>query len=421
VGNFTVGQTGDYTITVNNSGAVASVGTVNMNDFLPFGMTATAINATGWTCSTVPTSFVNCTRSDALAAGGAYPSITATVSLDSSVGPNTTNSANVTGGGDLSTHFANDPTTVNVPDLSIAGAHSGNFFVGQVGATYTVNISNVGTTATAGGTVNVNANLLQSLTATAASGTGWSCTSFLPSTSVFCTRLAGTLAPGAAYPPITITLNVAPDAPSSVTSLLQVNGIGDANFSNNLAFDNLNISRVAVTSSGNGSATVTAGNAASFVFSANLATNPPAGTVTFSATGLPPSSNASFTPASLTVSGPVALTINTSGNGHVAALHPTGADRFGLGRLALFFPFAGVMGFVLLMRTRRKSWLRPALAISFLTLFLGFAGCGGGGGTPPPPPAPVVTPAGTYVITMTATSSNPTIPPVVTKVNLTVQ
>jgi hypothetical protein len=73
------------------------------------------------------------------------------------------------------------------------------------------------------------------------------------------------------------------------------------------------------------------------------------------------------------------------------------------------------------MRTRRKSWLRPALAISFLTLFLGFAGCGGGGGTPPPPPVPVVTPSGTYTIIMTATSSNLTIPPVVTKVTLTVQ
>jgi hypothetical protein len=293
--------------------------------------------------------------------------------------------------------------------------------VGEIGAGYTIEISNVGTTATAGGTVNVNATLVQSLTATAASGAGWNCNSFFPTTSVFCSRPAGTLAPGTAYPPLTLTLNVAPDAPSSVVTLLNVGGIGDANFSNNSFTELLPVSRMAVTSSGNGSATVTAGNAASFVFSANLATNPPVGTVTFSATGLPPSSNASFTPASLTVSGPVALTINTSGNGHVAALRPTGADRFGLGRLALFFPFAGVMGFVLLMRTRRKSWLRPALAISFLTLFLGFAGCGGGGSTPPPPPAPVVTPAGTYVITMTATSSNPTIPPVVTKVNLTVQ
>jgi uncharacterized repeat protein (TIGR01451 family) len=421
VGNFTVGQTGDYTITVNNSGAVASIGAVNMSDFLPFGMTATAINATGWTCSAVPTTFVNCTRSDVLAAGGVFPAITVTVSLDSTVGPNMTNFANVTGGGDLSTHGASDPTTVNVPDLSVAGSHSGTFFVAQVGATYTVNVSNVGTTATAGGTVNFNDNLFQGLTATAASGTGWTCSSFFPTTSVFCSRPAGTLAPGAAYPPITITLNVAPDAPSSILSLLNVSGIGDANLNNNFVPDNLAIARVAVTSSGNGSATVTAGNAASFVFSANLATNPPVGTVTFSATGLPPSSNASFTPASLTVSGPVALTINTSGNGHVAALRPTGADRFGLGRLALFFPFAGVMGFVLLMRTRRKSWLRPALAISFLTLFLGFAGCGGGGGTPPPPPAPVVTPSGTYTIIMTATSSNLTIPPVVTKVTLTVQ
>ncbi|MGZ4830232.1 MAG: hypothetical protein ACXV78_11365, partial [Candidatus Angelobacter sp.] len=137
--------------------------------------------------------------------------------------------------------------------------------------------------------------------------------------------------------------------------------------------------------------------------------------------GLPPNSNASLSPASLTQSGPVALTINTSGNGHVASLQPSGPGGFGLARLAMFFPFAGVMGFVLLRRTRKKSWLRPVLVISFLALLLGFAGCGGGGGTPPPPPPPVVTPAGTYTITMTATSSNLTIPPVVTKVTLTVQ
>src|SRR5882724_5614314 len=420
VGNFTVGQTGDYTITVNNSGTVATVGTVNMSDFLPFGMTATTINATGWTCSTVPTSFVNCSRSDALAAGGAYPSIIVTVSLDGTVGPNQTNFANVTGGGDLSFHGASDPTTVNVPDLSVAASHSGNFFVGQIGAAYTVNISNVGTTATAGGTINLTDQLFQGLTATAASGTGWSCSSSFPTTFVFCTRLAGTLAPGAAYPPITITLNVAPDAPAVVLSLLNVGGIGDANFTNNFLNQFLPVSRVAVTSSGSNSATVAAGNAASFVFSANLATNPPVGTVTFSATGLPPNSNASFSPPSLTLSGPVALTINTSGNGHVAALRLTGPDRFGLGRLAVFFPFAGVIGLVLLRRTRRKSWLSPALVISFLALTLGFVGCGGGG-TPPPPPTPVVTPAGTYTLTISATSSNVTIPPVVTKVTLTVQ
>jgi uncharacterized repeat protein (TIGR01451 family) len=421
VGNFTVGQTGDYTITVGNSGTVAAVGAVNMNDFLPFGMTATNINATGWTCSATPTTFVNCTRSDGLAAGGTYPAITLTVSLDSTVGPNSTNSANVTGGGDLSTHFASDPTTVNVPDLSIAGSHSGSFFVGEVGAVYTVTITNVGTVATAGGTVTMNDIMLQGFTATAAGGTGWSCSSFFPTTSVFCTRPAGTLAAGGAYPPISITLNVAPDAPSTVESILNAGGIGDANPGNNTAFDIVAVSRVAITPSGSSSATVVAGNAASFVFTANLATNPAVGTVTFSATGLPPNSNASFSPPSLTQSGPVGLTINTSGNGHVAALRPSSPDRFGLGRLALFFPFAGVMGFVLLKRTRRKSWLRPALMISLLGVLLAFAGCGGGGSSPPPPPPPVVTPAGTYTITMTATSSNVTIPPVVTKVTLTVQ
>lgn len=420
-GNFTVGQTGDYIITVGNAGTLSANGTVNMSDFLPFGMTVTSVSGTGWSCSAVPTTVMNCSRSDALAPGASYPAITLTVSLDSSVGANVTNFASVTGGGDLSSHTAPDPTIVNVPDLTITGSPSGPLFVGEAGASFAVNIKNVGTTATAGGTVTMNDVLLQGLTATAAAGTGWSCTSPFPSTVVFCSRPAGTLAGGDSYPPITITLNVAPDAPPSVSSLLSVNGIGDANFGNNSIFEIAPVARVAVTSSGSTSATVSAGNAAGYVFTANLATNPPAGTVTFSATGLPPNSTASFSPPSLTQSGPVALTINTSGNGHVAALQPAGPDRLGLERLAMFFPFAGVVGFVIIRRTRRKPWVRHTVMLSFLALLLGFAGCGGGGSTPPPPPPPVITPSGTFTITMTATSSNVTIPPVSTKVTLTVQ
>jgi uncharacterized repeat protein (TIGR01451 family) len=174
-GNFTVGQTGDYTITVSNAGALPTVGTVTVNDFLPFGMTATAINATGWTCSQLPTTFVNCTRADVLAVAASYPAITVTVSIDSNVSANVTNSANVTGGGDLSTHFANDFTTINVPDLAITKTHSGDFFAGQTGAVYTLTVSNVGTVATAGGNISLNDFLPTGLISTTVSGTGWTC------------------------------------------------------------------------------------------------------------------------------------------------------------------------------------------------------------------------------------------------------
>jgi uncharacterized repeat protein (TIGR01451 family) len=418
-GTFTVGQTGDYTLTVSNSGTIATLGTVTVTDFLPFGMTATALNASGWNCQPLPTTFVTCTRSDALAAGGSYPSIVLTVSLDGNVSSSVSNNASVTGGGDLNSHSASDLTAVNVPDLAVTMSHTGDFIPGQHHA-YIINITNVGTVSTAGGTVNVNDFLPFGLTPTAASGAGWiNCSIFF--SSVTCSRPAGNVAPGTGYPPLQIDVNVAPDAPATVTNSVTVSGIGDANFSNNTAADPTNIVRVGITSNNSSNLTVTAGSGATFVFTANLATNSPIGVVTFGAIGLPPHSTASFSPASVTQSGPAAVTINTSGNGHVVASLPANFNPSTPAYVALFFPCAGLIGMVMLRRRGRKSWLARTVYVSCLGLLLGFAGCGGGSSTPPPPPPPAVTPAGTYVITMTATSSNPSIAPATFKVTLNVQ
>ena len=432
VGNFTVGHTGDYTITVSNTGPVATQGTVTMNDFLPSGMTATAINAPGWTCPTPPAVFVTCTRSDSLAQSGSYPAIVLTVSIDSSISAAVTNQANVSGGGDLSIHFANDATTINVPDLSIALAHSGNFFAGQTGATYTITVTNVGTVNAAGGTISVSDNLPVGLTATAASGGGWSCFPQAQGQFVSCNTPAGILAPGSSLPPIQITANVATDAPASILNSANVGGIGDANFNNNSASDTIQVSRVAVIANSNPAVTVTAGSSATFAFTATLATAPSVGTVTFTATGLPPNSTAVFSPSTVTQTGAVALTINTSGNGHVASLSPgippgPAPPMY----LALFFSMAGLLVAAASARKHNKTALRWALTASCFCLLLAFSGCGGGGGgstTPAPTPTPIATPtpppvtqAGTYPITVTATSSVAGVAPTTTQVVLTVQ
>jgi len=422
-GNFTVGQTGDYTITVSNAGALPTVGTVTVNDFLPFGMTATAINATGWTCSQLPTTFVNCTRADVLAVAASYPAITVTVSIDSNVSANVINSANVTGGGDLSTHFVNDFTTINVPDLAITKTHSGDFFAGQTGAIYTLTVSNVGTVATAGGNISLNDFLPTGLISTAVSGTGWTCST---GQFVFCNRQAGILAPGSSYPAVLVTVNVATDAPSTVINSAGISGIGDANFGNNNASDTTNILRVAVTPNSAPSVTVTAGGPATYAFTVNVATSPSVGTVTFAATGLPPHSTAVFSPATVTQSGGVALTINTSGNGHVASLLPYELRRPVSPYLALILPLAGLIAAVVSLQKKRRSWLKWALSVSCLGLLLAFSGCGGGGPQPGPTPTPTptpppVTPAGTYTITLTGTSSTAGVKPATTQVTLVVQ
>ena len=141
-GTFTQGDTGDtYTITIANVGSAASSDTVTAVDTLPTGLTAIAIGGDGWTANL---GTLTCTRSDALAAGAAYPPITVTVSVAADAAANLTNVVSVSGGGDLSpaNNTASDPTTINVAAAPTA----------TTSAATSVGI----TTATLNGTVNPN-------------------------------------------------------------------------------------------------------------------------------------------------------------------------------------------------------------------------------------------------------------------------
>src|SRR5205823_13990608 len=133
---------------------------------LPTGLTATESVGTGWACDT-PT--VTCTRSPYLAAGSSYPKITLTVNVASDAPASVTNTATVSGGGETNTanNTASNPTTINTPpDLTINKSHSGNFRVGQTGATYSIVVTNSGGTATSG-TMTITDTLPAGLTATA--------------------------------------------------------------------------------------------------------------------------------------------------------------------------------------------------------------------------------------------------------------
>ena len=343
-GSFAQGDTGrTYTILVTNVGGADSSGTVTVVDTLPAGLTATAISGTGWT-ATLGT--LTCTRSDALAAGTAYPAITVTVDVSPSALASVTNTATVSGGGESNTgnNTGIDPTeitvvaapavttgtatgvgtstatlngTINpnglsttaefqyglttaygstnvvsgslsgstaqpvsaslaglaagtiyhcrvsatnnlgaaegldqtfttialVPDLAIAMTHTGNFTQGDAADVYTITVTNVGTLATTG-TVTVVDSLPAGLTATALSGSGWSTTLG----TLTCTR-SDALAPGAAIPPITLTVSVATNAPSLVTNWVSVSTGGDANSTNDTASD---ITSILASSSGGG-------------------------------------------------------------------------------------------------------------------------------------------------------------------------
>jgi hypothetical protein len=109
-GSFVAGDSGrTYTIIVSNVGAASTSGTVTMTDTLPSGLVAAGIQGVGWNCVLALTS---CTRSDALAAGTAYPPIVVTVNVTGST--SVTNVATVSGGGDNngSNNSANDYTVI---------------------------------------------------------------------------------------------------------------------------------------------------------------------------------------------------------------------------------------------------------------------------------------------------------------------
>jgi uncharacterized repeat protein (TIGR01451 family) len=421
-GTFTVGQPASYTIMVSNSGTAATSGVVTVLDTLPPGLTATSVAGTGWSCPTGPNiTSIDCTRSDTLAGGGTYPPIIVTATLDPAVQAFLVNSASVEGGGDPIVHTVTDTAPVSFPDLAVNVGHAGNFFVGEAGAAYTINVSNVGSIATAGGTITVADILPVGLMATAASGTGWSCNIFSgPQTEVDCTRPAGTLSPGSSYPPISVTANVALSAPAALANFVSLFGIGDSILSNNAASDPTTILPIAIIATSNTSVTVTAGSSGTYSFQVNLGTNPSPGTSTFSVTGLPANSTATFAPSSLSQTGAVTVTVNTSGNGHVASLRHLGFGWFAPICAAVLVPVLGLLLMGISNKHQRK-WAWLGVSVCALFLVASFAGCGGGSGpgtpapTPTPTPMPTPTPTpppstppGTYTLTVTATTPNAT-------------
>ena len=113
-----------------------------------------------------------------------------------------------------------------VADLTVTKIHTGSFVQGQTGKTYSIAVRNSGPVATSG-TVSVVDTLPSGLTATAISGTGWTCTL----ATLTCTR-TDALAAGSSYPAITLTVNLDVNAPSSVTNIATVSGGGERNTGN---------------------------------------------------------------------------------------------------------------------------------------------------------------------------------------------
>lgn len=226
------GATITYTITVNNAGPSLATG-VNVTDRLPAGLTfvsATASTgnydaATGvWTAGTIAAnaSATIAIRATYSATGNALTNLASATSAISD--PNN----------------ANNVAQVSTPnagaDLTLTKTHAGAFVLGGTGS-FNLRVANIGGSATSGA-VTVTDTLPTGLTPVPASGSftnnGWSCTA--SAQTVTCTR-ADVLAPGAAYPDLVLTVQVAVSAPATVTNTASVSGGGDIVATNNSASD----------------------------------------------------------------------------------------------------------------------------------------------------------------------------------------
>jgi uncharacterized repeat protein (TIGR01451 family) len=409
-GNFTQGQHGGlpggpaYSITVTNSGGGPTTSNVTVVDTLPSSLTATGMLGTGWACTL---STLTCVEHDPLAPGASYLPITLSVLVAASAPASVTNMATASGGGEVNTvnDVVTDVTAITqLPDMTIGVSHVGSFVLGQAGAVYTITALNSGATSTSG-TVTVVDTLPAGLTATAMAGTGWSCTA----STVTCTR-SDVLAASSSYPAITLTVNVGANAGASVTNIATVSGGGEIIIANDTANDPTTITQDFSTAGPVSPVTVTAGQTANFTITLTPGPGGFSSPISFSASGLPAASSASFSPSSLTPGGTATstmLSISTTARGILPPTVkriPRTPPQFVLWLLTLSATF---LTLTLLAFPRGRFNRRPRFALAMLiaTVLITatiIAGCGGGGVNTPPPPSG--TPAGTSTITVTAQS-----------------
>lgn len=171
---FVRGSTGVYTLTVSSlAGATAAptFGTVTVTDTLPAGLTPTSAGgAPDWSCG-IAAQTVTCTTSNILAPGASYAAISVDVAILESAPAPVSNTATVTGGGDVTP--GNDSATdvapvISTADLSITKTDGVATAIPGTTTTYTITVSN------AGPSLVTNAPVADTLPGAIASAT-WTC------------------------------------------------------------------------------------------------------------------------------------------------------------------------------------------------------------------------------------------------------
>jgi uncharacterized repeat protein (TIGR01451 family) len=228
--NLTAGSSATYGIQVINVGNTPTSSPITVTDILdPNLMFMGATPPTGWICS-VAAQVVTCTTSSAVIQPGPGNAaiIMITVKVAANAPASVTNAVRVDGGGGTNTNNSFQLVSpVSAPNLSVSKTASpATFTQGQTGVIYTLIVSNSGSVPSSG-MITVTDMLDPNLTFGNATGAGWTCTAPV----VTCTTTAA-IAAGGSAPAINITVNVAPNAPASITNNVTVTGGGGVNTNN---------------------------------------------------------------------------------------------------------------------------------------------------------------------------------------------
>ncbi|HTD23813.1 MAG TPA: hypothetical protein VK738_14230, partial [Terriglobales bacterium] len=396
-----------FTVTNPAVNTIALTG-VSFTDTLPAGVVVATPNGLAGACGggtiTATAGSGSITLTGATLAPGACTFSVNVTSATAGTYTNTTGPVSSTNGGTGNTATA--VLTVTAADITITKTHVGNFFFGQVGASYTITVSNVGIGSSAG-TITVVDTVPALFTPTAMSGTGWACTV----ATATCTR-SDALANGASYPPITLTGNIGPGTvTTTVTNTATVSGGGDTNPANNVANNLTTIVPLFITiTPGINAATVSRGQTATFTFTVN-ASVPNA--IALLCSSLPAGTSCSFNPPVPASNGSTNETMSVT----------TTAPPFGMNQpqsplggapvyvaMVMTLPMVGLlfagMGRGDDKRKKKSKAVRLIiLGVILLGMLLVLSGCGGhakgfdnGNGFQTHP--------GTYVIPVTATNGN---------------
>jgi uncharacterized repeat protein (TIGR01451 family) len=128
---------------------------------------------------------------------------------------------------------------VPAPDLTVVSTHTANLTQGGTGSFF-LTVMNSGQAAWENYVAAAD-SLPSGVSATAIGGTGWTCSlAGIPGIGMGCTR-QDTLAAGASYPPITVAVNIASDAPAAGNNIATLYTLGLENQANNSFSDPVSI------------------------------------------------------------------------------------------------------------------------------------------------------------------------------------